>query len=364
MMAPDAAFMRQALELARRGSGTAYPNPMVGAVIVKDGVVLAEGWHERRGGAHAEVNALRRAGAAARGATLYATLEPCDHHGATPPCTEAIIEAGIGRVVFAAADPNPQARNGAERLRRAGIDVTGGVEAEAARSLNAAFFHVHERDTPYVAVKLAVSLDGAIASAPGTRTQLTGMEANHHTHRLRAQHDAIVVGGRTAFTDDPLLTVRGVETPLRPLRVVLDAEAALPASSQLVRTADAAPLLVLCAADANDDRVRSLEDAGVSILRVPRSGRRLDLAACRDALADHGVGTVLVEGGGVLASALLDAGLVDRLYLYVAPRLLGAGAVPGLRVNGRGQWRLSRTDRFGADTLLTLDPQSAAAEAR
>lgn len=356
--------MRQALELARRGSGTAYPNPMVGAVIVKDGAVLAEGWHERRGGPHAEVHALRQAGPAARGATLYVTLEPCNHHGATPPCTEAIIDAGIARVVFAAADPNPKARNGADRLRRAGVEVTGGVEAEAARSLNAAFFHVHERDTPYVAVKLAVSLDGAIASAPGTRTQLTGMEANHHTHRLRAQHDAIVVGARTALTDDPLLTVRGVDTPLRPLRVVLDAEAALPVSSQLVRTAHETPLLVLCALDADDARVRRLEDAGVSVLRVPRSGRRLDLAACRGALAGHGVATVLVEGGGVLASALLDAGLADRLYLYIAPRLLGVGSVAGLRVNGRGQWTLSRTERLGPDTLLTLDPQAGGPEAR
>jgi diaminohydroxyphosphoribosylaminopyrimidine deaminase / 5-amino-6-(5-phosphoribosylamino)uracil reductase len=355
--------MRHALELARRGSGTAWPNPMVGAVVARADTVVGEGWHEQYGGPHAEVHALRRAGVAARGATLYVTLEPCDHHGRTPPCTAAVIEAGIARVVYAAADPNPAAGGGADRLRAAGIEVVGDVERSAARSLNAAFFHLHEHGTPFVALKLAVSLDGGIAAGPGRRTQLTGAAAGVQTHRLRAEHDAIAVGSRTACTDDPLLTVRHVPAVGTPLRVVLDSAAALPLDSQLVRTAREAPLLVVCAEDADPARVAALQGAGAAVSAVPRAGPRLDLHAVLAAIGGAGARSVLVEGGAALASALLDAGMVHRIYLLIAPRFLGADAVPAFRLATPGAWSCRRADLLGDDVLLTLDPPAKAPEA-
>jgi diaminohydroxyphosphoribosylaminopyrimidine deaminase / 5-amino-6-(5-phosphoribosylamino)uracil reductase len=350
--------MVRALELARRGSGTAYPNPMVGAVVVQGSDVVGEGWHERYGGPHAEVEALRRAGAAARGGVLYVTLEPCSHHGLTPPCTDAIIAAGITRVVFAAEDPNPVARGGGALLRDAGIAVVGGVERDAARSLNAAFFHLHERNGPFVALKLAVSLDGGIAAGPGVRTQITGSVIAGQTHRLRAQHDAIVVGSRTARIDDPLLTVRGVDANRPPMRVVLDSAAMLPLDSQLVRTVAEAPVAVLCAESALPDRVSALRDAGVTVTTLPGDGPRVALPSALAALHGMGVRTVLVEGGATLASSLVDQNLVNRIYLLVAPCFLGAGAVPAFRVAVPVRWVCQRSDVHGGDVLLTLDPTS------
>jgi diaminohydroxyphosphoribosylaminopyrimidine deaminase / 5-amino-6-(5-phosphoribosylamino)uracil reductase len=358
-----APYMARALELARRGSGTAYPNPMVGAVVVQGSDVVGEGWHERFGGPHAEVQALRHAGAAARGGVLYVTLEPCTHHGRTPPCTDAVIAAGITRVVFAAEDPNPLARGGGALLRDAGIDVVGGVEREAARSLNGAFFHVHEHAGPFVALKLAISLDGGIAAGPGVRTQITGEAIAEQTHRLRAQHDAIVIGSRTALIDDPLLTVRGIDAVQAPVRVVLDSAAALPVDSQLVRTVTEAGVVVLCAESAAAARVGALRDAGVTVMALPGAGPRLDLRAALAALHEIGVTTVLAEGGATLASALIDEGLVDRLYLLVAPRFLGAAAVPAFRVARPARWICRRSDGHGGDVLLTLDPTPPSQEA-
>jgi diaminohydroxyphosphoribosylaminopyrimidine deaminase / 5-amino-6-(5-phosphoribosylamino)uracil reductase len=368
-VASDAAFMRRALELARRGRVGTHPNPMVGAVIVRAGAVVGEGWHGRYGGPHAEVEALRAAGDAARGATLYVTLEPCAHHGKTPPCADAVIAAGITRVVIAVDDPNPAAMGGVERLRAAGIDVVRDVERDAARSLNAAFFHVHERGAPFFALKLALSLDGRIAAAPGQRTAITGAEALRETHRLRAAHDAVLVGSGTARVDDPLLTVRDLDVSRQPARVVVDTAAALSLSSQLVATAADAPVWVICAQSAPDDRVRCLEDAGVAVLRTDAvtgaDGRpRIDPAALPPLLAGRGVRAVLVEGGAAMASALLASGLINRQYLFVAPSLVGSGGVHAfaLDVPPPGSWSFAAIERFGADVLLTLDPAPAPVE--
>ncbi|MGH7464924.1 MAG: bifunctional diaminohydroxyphosphoribosylaminopyrimidine deaminase/5-amino-6-(5-phosphoribosylamino)uracil reductase RibD, partial [Longimicrobiales bacterium] len=241
-----ARHMRRALALARRGWGRVQPNPMVGAVVVHDGQTLGEGFHEEYGGPHAEVIALRQAGEAARGATLYVTLEPCAHHGKTPPCVDAIIAAGISHVVYAAADPNTTARGGSRQLTEAGIELTEGVERDAARALNAVFFHIHEEGAPFVALKLAMSLDAGIARAPGVQTSLTGPAAQAAMHGLRSGYDAIMVGIGTVLCDDPLLTVR--EAPVRrpPVRIVADTNARLPIDSNLVRTAGAVPVWVLC----------------------------------------------------------------------------------------------------------------------
>lgn len=359
--------MRRALELARRGLAGTHPNPMVGAVVVRDGTVVGEGYHARIGGAHAEVAALQSAGSASRGATLYVTLEPCAHQGRTPPCVDAVIAAGVARVVIAARDPNPAASGGVARLRQAGIDVVEGVEEDAARSLNAAFHHVLERGAPFVALKLAQSLDGRIASAPGTRTEVTGPAARAEMHRLRAAHDAILIGSTTARVDDPLLTVRGVEATAAPARVVTDTCATLSLDSRLVASIADAPLFVVCSVDAPADRVRRLEEAGATVLRVPRagtSGRGIDLTAALQQLADAGLRTIFAEGGSALATSLLAAHHVHRLYLFIAPIFLGAGGVPAFApgLDAGAGWRCTAVERHDADVLLILDPAVQPAE--
>jgi len=359
--ATDAAFMRRALDLAWRGWGRVHPNPLVGAVVVRDGEVVGEGYHTEYGGPHAEVAALAAAGERARGATLYVTLEPCAHQGKTPPCTLAIEAAGIRRVVYGAEDPNPEARGGAERLRSQGVEVTGGVEREAVRAQNAAFFHAIERGDAYVALKLALSLDARLADAPGRSTVVTGPAARAEVHRLRAGYDAILVGIGTALADDPLLTVRGeIEPRVPPVRVVVDTEARLPLGSRLLATLHEAPVRVICAEDAPAERIRELERRGVDILAVRRSVTGgVDLAEALDRLRSTGVRSVFCEGGGRLGSALLSLGRVRRLYLFYAPRLFGAGGVeafPGrIEPVAFGDWGLTSTAAFGDDALLVLD---------
>lgn len=358
MSAPDAELMRRALRLAQRGWGRVHPNPMVGALVVHEGVVVGEGWHQEYGGAHAEVHALRAAGEAARGATLYVTLEPCNHHGRTPPCTEAVLAAGVRRVVIGALDPNPQAQGGAGRLRDAGVEVETGVAAAESESLNAAFFHWHRTGEPFVALKLALTLDGAIAGAGPARTLITGDAARAEANRLRAGYDAVLVGANTARLDDPLLTVRDHPVRIPPLRVVLDSEARLPPDSRLVRTVSEAPVLVLTADDVPPERAHALHAAGVSTAPVERGPGGLDSAAALQALAERGVRSVFAEGGGALARTLLGAERVQRLYLFLAPRLLGAGAVRAFEPwpdAPASEWRLVREARFGDDVLLVLD---------
>jgi diaminohydroxyphosphoribosylaminopyrimidine deaminase / 5-amino-6-(5-phosphoribosylamino)uracil reductase len=353
----DDVFMRRALELAHRGRGGTHPNPMVGAVVARDGRILGEGFHAECGGPHAEIAALEAAGTAAAGATLYVTLEPCAHHGRTPPCTDAILQAGITRVVFAAADPNRDAAGGAALLRRAGIEVEGGILQDDARTLNAAFFHVHERTGTWVSLKLAVSLDGRIAEARGMRSALTAQPALRMAHRLRAAHDAVVIGSGTAAIDDPLLTVRDAAAQRQPLRIVVDSAARLRADSALARSAAESPVLVICGDDVDDDRLRALSDAGVATLPVPRTPDGVDLGAALPALERLDVRSVLVEGGARLATSLLRDGLVNRIHLFIAPRILGPAGIAAFDSAAlMDGWRCVRAETLGPDAFLTFDP--------
>lgn len=359
----DDRHMRRALELASRGWGRTSPNPLVGAVVVREGRVVGEGFHAEFGDEHAEAAALRAAGEAARGATLYVTLEPCDHEGKTPPCTRAIVEAGVARVVYACADPDPHSGRGARRLREAGVEVReGGVEETEARRLNAAYFwrHAQPGRPPFFALKLALSLDGRLAARPGTGTPVTGREAWTRVHRLRAGFDAILVGRGTAVVDDPALTARGEPVPRRPpARIVLDSDLWLPLESALVRTIEEAPLWVATSADADAVRRARLESRGVRVLETARAaGGGLDLRGLARRLGEEGVGSVLVEGGGEVASSFLRSGLLQRLYLFYAPVLFGPEGVPAFPeapAAGRDEWRVAERAAFGDDTLLVLE---------
>ena len=353
----DQGFMRRALDLARRGWGQTAPNPMVGAVVVRDGAVVGEGFHALHGGEHAEVAALRAAGEHAKGATLYVTLEPCTHHGKTPPCTEAILAAGVSRVVAAVADPHPEAGGGAKRLRAGGVTVDVGVEAEAARELNAAFFHSFGATRPWIVLKLAVSLDGAIADASGTRgvkgRWLTGADARRDVHRLRAGVDAVTVGVGTLMADDPMLTVRDAPRPrVAPRRIVFDSELRTPLGAAVVRTARMAPTIVV-ARQPDPRRRTALEQAGVEV-RVHDTLKH----ALTDLAAD-GVRAMLLEGGAKLAGSFLNEKLVDRLVIFQAPVVLGAGAlnafahVSETTAATLGRLRIVERATFG-DDIMTM----------
>jgi diaminohydroxyphosphoribosylaminopyrimidine deaminase / 5-amino-6-(5-phosphoribosylamino)uracil reductase len=361
----DVAAMRRALELAERGWGRVHPNPLVGAVVVAaNGQRVGEGWHAEYGAPHAEIVALAQAGPAAAGGTLYVTLEPCAHHGKTPPCTEAIERAGIRRVVYAVADPNPQARGGEAQLRARGIAVEAGVEAAAARAQNRIFFHVHERQRCYLALKLAITLDARLGMS-GERTRLTGAAAGRAVQRLRAGFEAVLVGAGTARVDDPLLTVRDGAVRLPPRRVVFDPSASLPPDAQLVRTVEDARVTVVCAPDASAERRAALEARGVQVLVDPRAWVGLALDAALERLWQDGVRSILCEGGGVLAAALLAAGLVDRLHLLVAPRLLGGRGVPAFPlpdIGGDLAWRLEHVERLDGDVMLEYAPRGSGKE--
>jgi diaminohydroxyphosphoribosylaminopyrimidine deaminase/5-amino-6-(5-phosphoribosylamino)uracil reductase len=313
----DHELMSRALALAELGWGQTAPNPMVGAVLVRDGEIVGEGYHARYGGDHAEIVALRTAGERALGATLYVTLEPCAHHGKTPPCADAIIAAGVARVVAATTDPNPVAAGGAARLLAAGVELEIGVEEKAARELNAPFFHAVHSKRPWVTLKLGVSLDGAIADAKGQSKWITNPASRRETHHLRAGSDAIAVGIGTVLADDPLLTVREAPVPPRvpPTRVVFDHAARIPRDSQLVRSVREVPVVVIAA-----DPAPALQEAGVEVL-VARSTRE-----ALESLKKRGIQSLLVEGGARLAGALLGESLVDRLVIFQSPRILGAGA--------------------------------------
>ena len=352
-LARESAFMRRALALARKGWGQTAPNPMVGAVVVRDGAIVGEGWHARFGGPHAEVVALEAAGARARGSTVYVTLEPCAHTGKTPPCTDVLITAKVARVVAATRDPSPEARGGGERLAEAGVAFDTGMGERAARELNAPFFHAHRSDRPWVTLKLALSIDGAIADANRSPGWLTGEAARKEVHRLRAGADAIAVGLGTVLADDPMLTVRDAKPPrVAPRRIVFDRHARLPLESRLAKSVTLAPLTVLVE-DPDAARVAELEAAGVEVMVSP------SLPDALRALARSGVRSMLVEGGAGLAGALLEARLVDRLVIFQAPIVLGAGALgglaaaPGALVAEAPRLEILERQAFGTD-LMTV----------
>jgi len=328
MSDPDAAdrFMRRALELAERGRGLTSPNPMVGAVVVTaGGEVIGEGFHARAGGPHAEVDALQMAGARARGATLYVTLEPCAHQGRTPPCVDAIVAAGVARVVAAVGDPNPLvAGRGFAELRRAGIEIVAGVAAAEAERQNRVFLTAMRERRPHVTLKAAMTLDGKIADAHGASRWITGEPARRHAHRLRREADAIVVGVGTVLRDDPELTVRlGEPWPREPLRVVLDTRARTPRGARFVRAGTPSCALIVVGADVPEERTRELAGSGATIVRCPTRAGRVELGALLSELFSREVRAVLVEGGGEVHAAFLDAGLVDRVAMYVAPLIVG-----------------------------------------
>jgi len=355
--------MRAALELAARGLGNVWPNPAVGCVLVRDGAVVGRGWTQPGGRPHAETEALRRAGAAARGATAYVTLEPCSHHGRTPPCADALVDAGIARVVAAATDPDTRVDGrGLARLRAAGVAVEAGLLAEDAARLNAGFFHRVAEGRPLVTLKLASSLDGRIATAGGDSKWITGEVARARAHLLRARHDAVLAGIGTVLADDPELTCRlpGLEAPAK-VRIVLDGGLRLPPGSRLARSARSAPVWCV-GATAEGTAADRLRDLGVEVLQAPRgTDGRLDPAAVLRLLGGRGLTRVMVEGGGAVAGALLRAGLVDRIAWFRAPRVLGAEGRPAVgelglaRVADAQAWRRTGAWHLGADLLETYE---------
>lgn len=326
MSRADYEYMARALQLAALGLNTAHPNPRVGCVLVRDGNIVGEGWHRRAGEAHAEIHALQQAGARARGATAYVTLEPCCHHGRTPPCTDALIQAGVARAVVAMEDPNPKvAGQGLQQLRRTGIQVETGVLKSEAEKLNPGFIMRMQKQRPYVRCKLAMTLDGRTATATGESKWITGEAARADVQRLRAQSSAIMTGSGTILADDPRLTVRpevlGVES--QPLRVVLDSRLRITPKARLFKEPGETWVFTTCQ---EQDQFGSLRRAGAKLITLPAANSHLDLAAALSYLAAQGdINEVLVEAGPILSGALLQAHLVDELIVYMAPILLGDG---------------------------------------
>jgi len=329
----DLAAMRAALALARRGLGAVWPNPSVGCVIVKNGHVVGRGWTQRGGRPHGETEALRRAGAAVRGATAYVTLEPCSHWGKTPPCADALIAAGLRRIVVALEDPDPRvAGAGIERLRAAGLAVDTGLCAAEAAELNAGFLQRVRLGRPLATLKLATSLDGRIATASGESRWITGPLARERAHLLRATHDAILVGTDTVLADDPRLTCRLPGLASRsPVRIVLDRQLRIPPTARIIAEAGQIPTWVLTLRSADPGRQKIFRDAGVEVIAAdPDMAGMIDLSAALELLGKRGLTRLLVEGGGRLAAALLRAQLVDRLVWLHAPLLLGGDGVPAV----------------------------------
>lgn len=359
----ESAALARARELAMRGRGRVSPNPLVGAVVLRDGATVAEGWHEGPGLAHAEAMALAAAGDAARGATVVCTLEPCSHHGRTPPCAHALAAAGVARVVIGLADPLERDRaGGAEVLRAAGIEVVVADERErrACADLISPFLTAAVTGLPEVTLKLATSLDGRIATATGESRWISGPASRARVHRWRADADAVVVGLGTALADDPRLTARDVEGPVRqPARVVFDSAARLPPDAALVADVATAPVIVLAAADAPAERVDALRARGVEVDLLPGDARARVGEGLR-ALGARGVQSAFVEGGAVLAGALVEAGAVDRVAWFLAPMLIGGEGAPSA-LAGEGVRALAdaprladvAVERVGEDVLVT-----------
>ena len=361
----DERAMARALEVGEQGRRTAPPNPWVGCVIVRDGDVVGEGFHERPGEPHAEVAALASAGDRAGGATAFVTLEPCSHHGRTPPCADALIDAGIGRVVVALEDPDPQvAGRGLTRLREAGIDVAVGEGAAAAARSLAPYLQHRRTGRAYCVLKTAMSFDGRVADADGSSRWITGPRARADAHELRADSQAVIVGAGTATTDRPELTARDIAMPVhhQPLRVLLDARGRVPAEGPLFDTT-LAPTLVVTTERADPAAVDAWRAAGAKVETVAPAadGTGVDLASTLELLAAHGVLQAMVEGGPTLHGALVAAGLVDRVVAYVAPTVLGTDAVPMLSWRGSGQlataprWTLVSVSSLGDDVRLEYE---------
>ncbi len=341
-------LMRAALRAARKGYGNTGPNPLVGAVVVKNGRLLTTGYHRRVGDAHAEAVVLEEVGAAARGADLVVSLEPCSHFGRTPPCVDRIVAAGVKRVVIGVLDPNPRERGrGVSLLREAGIDVVLGVEEERCRKINDPYFKFMATGRPFVTLKLAASVDGYIATRSGDSNWFTGPETNRFTHRLRRDHNAVLVGGRTAAQDDPELTVRHAQPITRPLRVVLSRSLDLPDSLRLFADQDRLPTVVFTGQGSSREREQGLRELGVAVERVEETDGGLLLTEVLERLGSRGVARLLVDGGSQVAGALLQASLVDRLIVAYAPVIVGEDGTPLFAVSGLE--RLADARRFALE---------------
>ena len=358
----DEAHLEWARTLARRGWGRVHPNPLVGCVIVRDGRLVGQGYHREFGGPHAEIVALEEARSRAEGATVFVSLEPCNHDSKTPPCANALVRAGVSRVIYGVAEPGARAGGGGDTLRRAGVEVVGPVWGEqVGRAENPAFFHTQTHDTPYVALKLAMSLDGRIASAPGERTRVSGLESEREVHRLRTGFSGLLVGSGTVRADNPRLTVRLVphgRTPVR--RLILDARGKLPADAALFVDVADAPVHVFTRQDLDEGDIERLELAGAQVHPVPHDANGLDLGAVLSVAWEIGVESILCEGGARLAGSLLREDRVQRLYFIIAPITLGSQGVSAfseeagtLDLSGFSPALAPQT--HGRDTLIVLD---------
>ena len=371
---PEEKYMRRAIELAKKGSGHVNPNPLVGAVIVRDGEIIGEGYHECYGQLHAERNAIANAkkrGNSLEGSTIYVTLEPCCHYGKTPPCTEAIIEEKIARVVVGSDDPNPLVSGkGFQMLREKGIEVTPHFLKEECDAMNHVFFHYIRTGTPYVAMKYAMTMDGKIACYTGDSKWVTGEESRAHVQTLRNHYKGIMAGIGTVLADDPMLNCR-IEGGRDPIRIIADSHLRIPIDSQLVRTAGQQPLIVACLPDADEEKAAQLQEKGVEVLRIPgvttaditeEQKEVISLPVLMKELGARKIDGILLEGGGQLNESALQAGIVDRIYCYIAPKIFG-GAQAKTPVEGQGltraadAWQFNRIgmQEFGQDILLEYE---------
>ena len=371
---PEEKYMRRAIELAKKGSGHVNPNPLVGAVIVRDGEIIGEGYHECYGQLHAERNAIANAkkrGNSLEGSTIYVTLEPCCHYGKTPPCTEAIIEEKIARVVVGSDDPNPLVSGkGFQMLREKGIEVIPHFLKEECDAMNHVFFHYIRTGTPYVAMKYAMTMDGKIACYTGDSKWVTGEESRAHVQTLRNHYKGIMAGIGTVLADDPMLNCR-IEGGRDPIRIIADSHLRIPMDSQLVRTAGQQPLIVACLPDADEEKAAQLQEKGVEVLRIPgvttaditeKQKEVISLPVLMKELGARKIDGILLEGGGQLNESALQAGIVDRIYCYIAPKIFG-GAQAKTPVEGQGltraadAWQFKRIgmQEFGQDILLEYE---------
>jgi diaminohydroxyphosphoribosylaminopyrimidine deaminase/5-amino-6-(5-phosphoribosylamino)uracil reductase len=360
----DRRFMALALSLGRRGMGRVWPNPAVGCIIVKDGRIIGRGWTADGGRPHAEPQALSEAGKAARGATAYVTLEPCAHHGKTPPCAEALVAAGIARVVIAAGDPDPRvAGRGVVILKSAGIEVETGVLQAEADIDHAGFFSRITKGRPFVTLKIASSLDGRIATATGESRWITGPQARRAVHALRARHDAVMIGGGTARADDPMLDIRDLGLSKQPVRVVISRRLDLPVEGRLAQTANAQPLW-LCHGPEAEARRAEWKALGAECLPCEVTGGQISPASALAALAEKGLTRVFCEGGGALAASLLREGLVDELIVHFAGLAIGAEGTPALgamgidRLGNAPRFDLAEVKQLGADVQSVWRPKA------
>lgn len=360
-------FMKRAIELAKQGVGWTAPNPLVGAVVVKNGRVIGEGYHRKYGELHAERNALAACTEDPAGATLYVTLEPCCHYGKTPPCTEIIIEKKIAKVVIGSRDPNPKvAGKGARILREHGINVVEDYMREACDALNPVFFHYITTKTPYVVLKFAMTLDGKIATRTGASKWITGEAARNHVHQLRGRYAGILAGIGTVLADDPMLNCR-IDGAHQPLRIILDSHLRIPMGSRLVRSAKEYPLLIVCNESTRDreegtNRIQKLEEAGAKVWTLPEKNSHPDLKVLMQRLGEEKIDSVLIEGGGTVNEAALKAHIVHHVYAYIAPKIFG-GEDAKTPVEGSGirlpqecaKLRLAKITVLLNDMLLEYD---------